>query len=207
MIINLDVVIRKNMNRHTFKPQIPILFFSNITELTEVTEYVKRSKKNTVLWTSPRRGHCNINGPEKEIALMAIENWVENSKKPGNKTVKVDVSAKIQQQNIRMEKFLPGCSKSARLTEVFNVDLTRKDLEKAGVKQDSYFQIGFKDKKFKIYLGYTYSDVKRGEWISFITAADYVKVARNWENAQKLLRCKEGDEVFFEVIKTKRNSN
>jgi hypothetical protein len=32
-----------------------------------------------------------------------------------------------------------------------------------------------------------------------------VKVARNWENAQKLFGCKEGDEVFFEVLRLGSN--
>ena len=192
---------KENLDKHSFKPQIPILFFSNITELTEVTEYVKRSKENAVLWTSPRRGHCNINGPEKEIALKAIENWVDNSKKPGKKTVKVDVNRKNSTARHDKGKVYAKVLKISKVYGSFDVDLTRKDLEKAGIKQDSYLWIGFKDKKFKTYLGYTYSDVKEGEWITFVTAADYLKVARNWENAQKLLGCKEGDEVYFEVLK------
>lgn len=192
---------KENLDKHSFKPQIPILFFSNITELTEVTEYVKRSKKNAVLWTSPRRGHCNVNSSEKEIAIKAITDWVDNSKTPEKKTVKVDVNRKNSTARHENGKVYAKVLKVSKVYGSFNVDLTRKDLEKAGIKQDTYFQIGFKDKKFRIYLGYTYDDVKQGEWITFLTAADYLKVARNWENAQKLLECKEGDEVYFELLK------
>jgi hypothetical protein len=192
---------KENLNKHTFRPQIPILFFSNITELTEVTEYVKRSKENAVLWTSPRRGHCNINGPENVMAVKALTKWVERSEKPVKKDVRIDVNRKNSTARHENGKVYAKVLKVSKVYGSFNVDLTRKDLEKAGIKQDSYLWVGFKDKKFKTYLGYTYSDVKQGEWIIFVNAADYVKVARNWENAQKLLGCKEGDEVYFEVIK------
>ena len=195
---------KKNMKKLTFKPQIPILFFSNITELTEVNEYIEKTKKNAVLWTSPRRGHCNINGPEGAIAVKALTKWVERSEKPVKKDVRIDVNRKNSTAKHKNGKIYAKVLKVSKVYGSFNVDLTRKDLEKAGIKQDSHLWVGFKDKKFKTFLGYSYGDVKQGEWITFLTAADYLKVARNWENAQKLLGCKEGDEVFFEVMKTDR---
>ncbi|MDD2806418.1 MAG: alpha/beta hydrolase [Elusimicrobiales bacterium] len=190
----------ESFNRHTFKPNIPVLFFSNSNE----TEHVKRysalasSAANTALWTAVRRGHCNVNDAETLKALLALEAWVEKGRKPADEKISIDVSransgARHQRGRVyaRLTAVDPG---SGNLT----ADATRADLEKAGIKHDTYFNIAFNGKKVKAFLGYHYADVKKGEWISFLTAEDYLRIARNWASAQAELGCKEGDEVYLE---------
>ncbi|HPA56797.1 MAG TPA: SAM-dependent chlorinase/fluorinase [bacterium] len=195
---------KENLKKLTFKPNIPILFYSNINELEYVKEYISKaeSTKNTALWTSPRRGHCNTNYTEALKAVKAISEWVENGRKPADETVLINV---IRTDSLaRHEK--NGIFAKVKSINVYGslvVDVSRIDLEKANIKQDSHFQVTFKDKKFKPLLGHGYGDVAEKEWIGFITAEDYLMVAINWENAQKQLGCKEGDEIFIEKIMDK----
>jgi len=193
---------KANLNKHTFQPTIPILFYSNLNELSEVQEYVAKTEKtkaNSALWISTRRGHCNINYLEDEKALRALFNWAENGKKPADEKVLIDVRRTDSKARYEAGR-LYGKVHTINVYGSVIADLSRADLEKAGIKQDSFFSVGFKDKKFKIFLGYSYGDVKEGEWVSFLTADDYLMVARNWENAQKTLGCKAGDEIFIEKL-------
>lgn len=195
---------KDNFKKHTFKPNIPILFYSNINEISEVQEYIAKAGANnilTVLWTSTRRGHCNINDDEQLKALRSITGWVENGKKPADEKVLIDVHRTDSKARHEAGRVYGKVVDVHPVYFNMTADFSRSDLEKAGIKQDLFFYVGFKDKKFKIFLGYSYDDVKEGEWIAFITAEDYLKVARNWANAQKELGCKLGDEIFLEQIK------
>lgn len=85
---NLD-----SFRRHTFRPNIPVLFFSNVNELERVAEYAAQASSgtaNAVLWTSPRRGHCNVNDDEKLKALSALVDWAESGRKPADGEVSAE---------------------------------------------------------------------------------------------------------------------
>lgn len=190
----------ESFRRHTFKPNIPVLFLSNSNETEFVKQYAALASStaaNTALWTAVRRGHCNVNDAETLEALLALADWAEKGQKPADETISLDISR--ANSTARHEKGRVY----ARLNSVdmgsgnLTADVTRADLEKAGIKPDTYFNIGFNGKTVKAFLGYTYSDVKKGEWVSFLTAEDYLRVARNWANAQKELGCKEGDEIYI----------
>ena len=55
--------------------------------------------------------------------------------------------------------------------------------------------MGFADKSFSVYLASTYSDVPEGDWVAFMTAEGYLKIARNGANANQTLGCKKGDTI------------
>ncbi len=187
----------------THCPRIPVLFYSNRNELEGPKDYLKNAQKSAIppaLWTSGRKGHCNLNTAEMFQAMSALIKWSEKGVKPRSKQVDVEIARKDS-----TAKYVNG-EVSAKVMKVhpvygsFNLDCTRADLEKLGIKQGNYFNICFQDKTFKVYLGHGYGDVPKGEWISFVTADDYVKIARSGANAEKLLHCTEGDEILIEVI-------
>ncbi len=195
---------KKSPTSLTFEPKVPLLFVSNVNEIKEpkiYTEKVKKSKLKPVVWTLERKGHCKINRKEVEKAVLAVEKWAENGKKPVDTTLNIEI----------LRKNVATRHKNGRAyTKVFSIhpvygsivaDFSRADFRKLGIEQNSYFYIGYKDKKFKAYFGSTYDDVPRGKWISFITAEDYLMIARNWASAVELLGCKKGEELFIETIK------
>ena len=80
----------ESFNRHTFSPNIPVLFFSNTNELENVKKYAAQASSvtaNTAVWTAPRRGHCNVTDAEKLKALQALEDWAENGRRPAEEKV------------------------------------------------------------------------------------------------------------------------
>lgn len=195
----------KNMEsfrKLTFKPNVPVLFLSNVNEAGLANEYVALASSNTAnaaVWTAVRRGHCNVNDSEMLKAMRALVDWLEKGRKPANEKVSIEMSR--AKSGARLEKGRLYCRISHTDPAYGNLtaDVTRADLEKAGIKQDTNFNIRFKDKKVRAFLGYHYADVKKGEWVAFVTAEDYLQLAMNWANAQKELGCKEGDEISLEA--------
>ena len=78
-----------------------------------------------------------------------------------------------------------------------NIDtsLTSADLKKLGLQRGDSFKLAVNGKRVDIYLGYTYSDVPKGDWVAFITKGDKLRIARNLANAAKTLGAKIGDSV------------
>lgn len=70
-----------------------------------------------------------------------------------------------------------------------------KDLASLGIKRGDTFQVGFSGKRFDVYLGETYSDVPKGDWVAFMTAKGRLRIARNFDNAAQTLGVKQGDSI------------
>jgi len=85
----------------------------------------------------------------------------------------------------------------AIMSDYGNIDTSFEpaDLQSIGVAKGDTFTVGFGDKEFEVYLGDTYSDVPRGDWVAFITADGKLRIARNFENAAQTLGVKEGDKI------------
>lgn len=64
-----------------------------------------------------------------------------------------------------------------------------------GVKQGDSFQVAFSGKHFSVYLGDTYSDVPKGDWVAFMTADGKLRIARNMDDAAQALGVKKGDTI------------
>lgn len=190
----------------THCPRIPVLFYSNRNELEGPKAYLSQIQESAVspaLWSSGRKGHCNLNAAEKFQAMSALVGWCEQGIKPNHKQLDIEISRKDS-----TVKHVDGKA-SAKVMKVhpvygsFNLDCTRADLEKLGIDQGEHFDLSFKDKTFKIYLGHGYGDVPSGQWISFVTADDYLKIARNGASAKARLHCTEGDEIMIKAIEGK----
>jgi len=186
-----------------FKPNIPVLFLSNVNETKWVRNYAELAVKNkadAAVWTAVRRGHCNVNDAETLKALRALAAWAEKGLKPADETVSIDTAREASTARREKSRLYARISHADPAYGNLTADVSRSDLTAAGIKQDTYFYVGFKDRKFKVYLGYHYADVKKGKWIAFVTAEDFLRLAMNWANAQKALGCKDGDEIYLESI-------
>lgn len=76
-----------------------------------------------------------------------------------------------------------------------DTDLAVSDLEPLELEQGDTFSVSFGDKTFAVYLGTTYSDVPRGDWVAFVTEMGNLRIARNFENAATTLGVEQGDAI------------
>jgi S-adenosylmethionine hydrolase len=96
-----------------------------------------------------------------------------------------------------------GSSASAMViainSEWGNIDteFVYSDLEKLGISKGVIFTVQFEEKSFKVMMANIYDDVQKGEWVAFITAEGFLRIARNLDSAVKLLGCKPGDNIII----------
>lgn len=76
-----------------------------------------------------------------------------------------------------------------------DTDITPERLVDLEVEKGDTFTIGFGDKEFEVYLGDTYSDVPKGDWVAFINSMGTLRIARNFDNAAEALGVAVGDEI------------
>lgn len=76
-----------------------------------------------------------------------------------------------------------------------DTDLTPDAVVSLKAKQGDTITIAHGDKHFSVYLGTTYSDVPKGDWVAFLTTTGNIRFARNYDNAAKALGVKTGDTI------------
>ena len=82
----------------THRPQMPVLFLTNQSELAKPTAYVERAvaapDHPTVIWVVKRDGHCNVNSAETRAALDALVQCARTGRlKPGELVLMVAFGA------------------------------------------------------------------------------------------------------------------
>jgi S-adenosylmethionine hydrolase len=98
-----------------------------------------------------------------------------------------------------------GSSASARVIAInpewgnIDTEFVYPDLERVGISKGTIFTVQFKEKSFKVMMATNYDDVQQGEWVAFITADGFLRIARNLESAVKLLGCKQGDNIIIKL--------
>jgi S-adenosylmethionine hydroxide adenosyltransferase-like protein/tetratricopeptide repeat protein len=188
---------------HTFDPHIPILFVSNRDETEAPSDYLLKSGNAAIkpaFWTVDRDGHCLVNSEETSAAFEALINYVAT----GDIEFSRDCTVVIEPTGSRAD-FRDGKAYAEVLSVHpsygnFESGFYASDLQKMGIELNTYFRVGFKDRFFRIYYGTTYSDVFRGFWVAFITADGTLRIARNFADASKLLKCKQGDNIYIEPL-------
>ena len=193
----------------SYKPEIPILFVSNRNETEAPTDYLIKAKielMKPAFWTIDRDGHCLVNSEETIQAFNALQNYVTNDsieyKKDG--TIEVEITKSLA-------KFRDG-SAYAEVLAIhpsygnFNTTFSKNDLEKLGIEKNTYFLVGCRDRFFRIFYGTTYSDVVQGFWVAFISAEGTLRIARNFADAAKSLRCHTGDDIYIKPLPEKERN-
>lgn len=72
---------------------------------------------------------------------------------------------------------------------------TAETLTALGLEKGDTFPVAFGDTEVRVYLGDTYSDVPRGDFVAFITDQGNLRIARNYENAATALGVSTGDTI------------
>ncbi|HEY3417613.1 MAG TPA: SAM hydroxide adenosyltransferase [Armatimonadota bacterium] len=185
--------------KYSFAPQMPLLFVSNQSELGDPKLYLERAANplvKPVRWLVKRDGHCNLNDAEILTSLRALFAYRETGKIEADRDVTVVLTP------ASTARFSDGGAVAAVTHAPFNIEtaFVAADLEKLGIARGNTFSVSFNDKTVKVFLGASYFDVPRGEWVAFITADGYLRVARNFDNAAAVLGCKEKDEIIVRAI-------
>jgi len=186
--------------QYTFQPQMPLLFISNQNELNDPKHYLAQLKDAPIkpaLWFLKRDGHCNMNTSEELAALHALFTYRETGKIEDNK------DATIVLTPASVARFADGGAYAKMTGANIDTEFTAADLEKLDITRGRKFQVIFKEKTETILLGTSYFDVKQGEWVAFLMADGYVKIARNYDSVIALLGCKTGDELFIKPLPEK----
>jgi len=181
-----------------YTPKKPILFLSNQDEVDFPMEYCGNLKEDSVkpaVWKVSRDGHCNVNGKEVSACIDALLNWIEN----GEVLYEKDIT---MEYDLTSTAVFENNSAKAKITAVdetnYNIDteFIKDDLEKLNIKNGEHFNVIFNgDRVFKVLYGKSYTDVGFGEWVAYLNANGYLKIARNFSSIVKLTDCKVGDSV------------
>ena len=183
--------------KYSFTPEMPLLFISNQNELAGPRQYLAKLgdvQIKPALWYLKRDGHCNLNAPEELAALRALFAYRETGKIEDNK----DATIILTPQSVA--RFADGGAYAKMTGANIDTEFTAADLEKLGITRGKQFQVTFNEKTFTVLLGASYFDVKRGEWVAFVKADGYLKIARNFDSVIILLGCKAGDEIFIKPM-------
>ena len=183
-----------------YTPKKPILFLSNQDELEFPMQYCRNLKEDSVkpaVWKVSRDGHCNVNGKEVSACIDALLNWIEKDEIIYEK----DITMEYDLDSIAV---FDGKGAKAKITAVdepnYNIDteFIKKDLEKLNIKNGEYFNLIFNgDNVIKVLYGKAYTDVGFGEWVAYLNANGYVRIARNFQSIVKYTDCKVGDYVYI----------
>jgi len=191
---------------YTYKPTAPILFLANQSELRSPRAYARAAEQSAyppAVWTVSRDGHCNVNRAETVEALRGLTRWVRTGRIQHSRNVTISPAGLAS-----VAAFRDGVA-FAKITHVGtsygNLDTAfiQNDLDRLGIKPTTHFMVGMGDKRFRVFLGKTYGDVPRGDWVAFLTAEGRLRIARNYANAAETLGCVVGDEVFIGPVDSK----
>ena len=186
----------------TYRPKIPVLFFSNQNEIADPRSYAARVEKGSasispVVWYVSRDGHVNISDTEEYAALEGLFTLVETGK------IEKDKDAILPPPVRESSALFKDGGAYAVIKYIhpaygnMHIDFIEKDLKKLGIQKRTSFKLTFKNKQFKVFWGDAYGEVPKGEWIAFVTANGILEIARNFENAGKTLGCKVNDKIYI----------
>jgi dienelactone hydrolase len=188
------------------RPEIPVLFLTNTSELAGPRAYVTAAATAPVppaLWMVEREGHVNLNKAEKRNALEALVEWVETGKMERKK------EATIAMQPSSTATFEDGAAKGvvSRLVPVFGNFITsfvREDFNRLGIAQGMRFELTVNETTVPVLLGSQYGDVPEGDWVGFWEAEGYLLICRNYRNAVETLGIHREDDVRVRPLASER---
>jgi pimeloyl-ACP methyl ester carboxylesterase len=183
-------------------PRIPLLFLSNRNELDGPRTYLARLAKDAMpaaLWHVQRDGHCNVTDDECLAAFRALIRYHDTGK------VDIEKDATIVPKPPRsVAVFMDGKAFAKATSAQRNVEtpFVASDLARLGIVKGAHFIVRCGDKSAEVLLGTAYFDVPQGEWVAFMTAEGFLRIARNWASAAEMLGCKANDTISIERAST-----
>ena len=79
-----------------------------------------------------------------------------------------------------------------------NTDITLPQLESHGITHGTTFNVKFKTRTMKAFLGKTYSDVPKKDWVALIEEDGKLQIAISFGHAATDIGCKAGDTLYIE---------
>jgi pimeloyl-ACP methyl ester carboxylesterase len=194
----------------TLRPQRPLLFLTNRSEVSGPAAYVRAAAScevPPVLWRVARDGHVNVNAAEKLAALAALVRWAEAGVRPA-----ADFDATLAPPPALADAApVTGGALAGRVVEIHPVygnltlDLRAGDLDRLGLAQKTWFGLVVGDITLRVYrssVGNQFDAVKRGQWLAFPDAEDRLVVAINRGNAAAAAKLAVGDGVSLRQLQT-----
>lgn len=185
------------------KPEIPILYLTNVSELAGPQAYVTAAAAADApvvpaLWAVQRTGHVNLNVAEQRAALHGLIDWVETGEiareADGTVVVNPDSTAELGDGMAR--------GSAIRLVPVYGNFITsfvRADFEKLGITIGDRFELTAGGMTVPVLMGESYGDVEMGDWVSFWDADGYLLICRNYRDAVGTMGLETGAEVVVRV--------
>jgi pimeloyl-ACP methyl ester carboxylesterase len=199
----------------THRPQIPLLFLTNQSELEGPVAYVTTEVTDPTalraqLFRVSRDGHVNVNQPERLLALRALGTWLDHGAAalphPASEAAFFDATVAPQPQPSQVTLHADGQGFDARVVEVSgifgNVFLNAQpaDFATVGIGKLTRFAVKVREQTFRALYGRDFSSVKRGEWVAFPNADGFFWLARNFADAAATARLRVGDTVTLRRI-------
>lgn len=188
-----------------FNPRIPVIFLTNRSEVDGPKDYAKKSVGASVipvLWHVERDGHCNVTAEESYAAFKALVKYRDTGKIIRSKDGTIVPPPPPSRAVFKDGKAF------ARMTGAnIDTEFVAADLKQLGIEKGSYLIVRFGEKNAKVLFGTTYGDVPVGEWICFVKAEGFLRIARNYDNAIAFLGCKAGDTISIEPENSTQDSS
>ncbi len=199
----------------THRPQIPLLFLTNQSELDGPADYVTHEATDPTairarLFRVARDGHVNVNQRERLAALRAINVWLDRGADAlpalALEPPFFDATVAPAPQASQVVAHADGRGFDARVVEVSaiygNVFLNAQpaDFAAAGIGKLAHFTIRIGDQIFRALHGRDFSSVKRGEWVAFPNADGFFWLARNFADAAATAKLAVGDTVTLRRV-------
>ncbi len=203
----------------SFRPQIPLLFLTNQSELDGPSLYVTHEVTDPTairarLFRVARDGHVNVNQRERLAALRAVNAWLDRGADALPATALeppfFDATAVPSPQAAQVVAHADSRGFDARVVEVSavygNVFLNAQpaDFAAAGIGKLAHFTVKIGDQVFRALHGRDFSSVKRGEWVAFPNADGFFWLARNFADAAATAKLAVGDTVTLRRVDEER---
>ena len=204
----------------SFRPQIPLLFLTNQSELDGPRNYVTQDVIDPAairarLFRVSRDGHVNVNQPERLAAIRAVNAWLDRGASalppPAPDATFFDATVAPAPQPSQVVAHADHRGFDARVVEVSavygNVFLNAQpaDFAAAGIGRLTHFMLEVHGQKFRVFHGRDFSSVKRGEWVAFPNADGFFWLARNYADAAATAKLSVGDTVTFRRVDEENN--
>lgn len=194
----------------TLRPQIPLIFLTNQSELEGPGKYVVAEAERTpslapTLFRVSRDGHVNVNQRERLAALRAVNDWIDRGRqslpRPDGKAPFFDATIAPAPLPSRVTVHDDGRGFDAHVIEVSAIygnvfiDAQPADFAAVGIEPNAWFQLLVRDRSFRTLHGRDFASVKRGEWVTFGNADGFYWLARNYADAAATAGVKVGDVI------------
>jgi pimeloyl-ACP methyl ester carboxylesterase len=197
-------------------PRIPLIFVATLRERAQAKGYLTALVARPppviqpVLFLVNREGHTNINQAEHLEAFRAINAWIEGGRgalpQPKDQAPYFDATIPPDPGPSTAEPLPGGRGFRTKVAEVDAVygnlllEAQSRDFESAGIAPMTYCTVTVHGRGYRTLYGRTYTDVKKGLWVSFPDADGRTVLSRSFENAADSAGLRPGDPVTVEPL-------